>query len=173
VDGKPSRSLITGGAIVGVAVLVTLILLIVFTRSGTDQDNVDTSPPGGVSAYNPPPAISTTDSPPDTYTDDTTTTDPADDSPAAVVQAYYNAVDARDYQTAWQLGGDNFDMSYSVFVNGYATTASDDLIVTDTNGDTVDIDLTAQWTDGSTHQFEGSYIVTNGQIVSGKLHKIS
>ncbi len=173
----PNRLLLTFGAILGVAVVVAVTLLVVLGRSdgpqGTaiESSNGDNSVAGPVSTE-PPLVLSTTGSAPEFFSDEPTTTDPSGD-PATVVQNYYVAVNNRDFQTAWQLGGDNLGRSYTAFVNGYATTVSDEITVVGTIGNTVDVDLTAQWNDGTTHGYQGSYIVANGQIISGTLHKIS
>jgi hypothetical protein len=175
-DRTPNRLLIACGAVLGVAVIVTVILLVVLGRSDATQGTALGSSGGGDSAVGPvptepPPVVSTTDSVPESSSAEPTT-DPSDD-PATVVRNYYTAVNNRDFQTAWQLGGDNLGSSYTAFVDGYATTASDELTVVDTIGNTVDVDLTAQWNDGTIHKYGGSYTVANGQIVSGTLHKIS
>jgi hypothetical protein len=89
--------------------------------------------------------------------------------PAAVVTAFYGAINAQDYATAWALGGDNLGMSYSTFAGGFAGTAHDTLTVTGVQGDMVQVHLEALQTDGSTKVYDGSYMVQNGKIVSGTL----
>ncbi|HEX6308494.1 MAG TPA: hypothetical protein VFZ69_09925 [Longimicrobiales bacterium] len=52
---------------------------------------------------------------------------PGDPSPTAVIQAYYDAIEARDYRLAWQLWGDGGAASgqgYDEFASGFAETAS-------------------------------------------------
>lgn len=120
----------------------------------------------------PSTATTTTTAPPQhattTVTAPPTVTATAQD-PASVVTAFYNAINAQDYATAWALGGDNLGMSYSTFANGFAGTAHDTLIVTGVQGDMVQVHLEALQTDGSTKVYDGSYMVQNGQIVSGTL----
>lgn len=157
--------------------VVAVVLVVVLGRSNAPEGTTSASSHEGNSAegqvsIEPPPNLSTAGLVPE-FSSDQPTTDPSDSDPATVVQNYYTAVNNRDFQTAWQLGGDNLGRSYTTFVNGYATTVSDELTVVDTIGNTVDIDLTAQWNDGTTHEYQGSYVVANGQITSGTLHKIS
>ena len=89
--------------------------------------------------------------------------------PAAVVTAFYAAINAQDYATAWKLGGDHLGSSYSAFAAGFAGTAHDTLTVTGVQGNTVDVHLEALQSDGSTTVYDGSYQVSNGQIVEGHL----
>jgi hypothetical protein len=172
----PTGPLIVGGVILAAILIVTVVLVFALDRPGATRGTAITSSDPGGSANSgigqvpvpPPPLVSTPD-----FTTDQPTPNTSADDPATVVANYYTAVDNRDYQTAWQLGGENLHETYTAFVGGYATTVSDVLNVVDTTGDTVDVDLVAQWTDGTTHEFQGSYTVVNGQIVSGTLHKIS
>ncbi len=47
----------------------------------------------------------------------TPTPSPSATGPAAVVLAYFAAIDQRDFETAWSLGGDNLGEDYDSFVN--------------------------------------------------------
>lgn len=164
LERTPNRRLIVGGAIAAVVVIMTAIVVIVNQPhppsdspigSGGDSSSLSTTP-----AESSP--VSTTD-----------TSSAGDTEPATVVREYYTAVNNRDFPTAWQLGGANLGKSYQVFVDGYATTVKDDLTVLDTYGDTVDVELSVLWNDETTHEYRGSYTVSNGQITSGTLQKIS
>jgi hypothetical protein len=86
-------------------------------------------------------------------------------SPASVVQAYFAAINARDYEVAWSLGGDNLGQSYTQFVDGFSNTATDSVSIVSTSGNSVSIDLTATQTDGSQKHFTGTYTVS-GQAIS-------
>lgn len=86
-----------------------------------------------------------------------------------MVTAFYAAINAQDYATAWKLGGDNLGSTYSAFAAGFAGTAHDTLIVTGVRGNTVDVHLEALQSDGSMKVYDGSYQVGNGQIVEGRL----
>lgn len=93
----------------------------------------------------------------------------AEGNPAAVVVAYYDAINAGDWRTAWNLGGDHLAGSYSAFVDGFADTLSDTVTITGTDGDTVSVRLTATQTDGSDRTFAGTYRVSGGHIVAAHI----
>lgn len=92
--------------------------------------------------------------------------------PAAVVRSYYAAINAGEYALAWALGGDNIEAgSYDAFVQGFATTVSDDLTVLSVVNDAVRIHLDATQTDGSHHYYVGTYRVHNGVIVKASVQQ--
>lgn len=97
----------------------------------------------------------------------------AEPDPATVVEEFYAAINAGDYATAWRLGGDNLGESYAAFAAGFADTLNDQLTVTGTSGSTVYVDLTALHTDGTLHEYAGSYVVHNGQITYGSLRELT
>ncbi|MEY9876177.1 cytoskeletal protein RodZ [Streptacidiphilus sp. MAP12-33] len=106
-------------------------------------------------------------------TDPATTDTPSSGDPAAVVQQYYDDLNAGDYQAAWQLGADNFaGTSYSRWQSGFAGTAHVDLQVTDDPADPTlaDVVITSTQTDGSTQQYTGTYTVQGGLIVAADVH---
>ncbi|SFE32728.1 hypothetical protein SAMN05216251_102503 [Actinacidiphila alni] len=109
----------------------------------------------------------TTDASTDT---DTGTATPADD-PRAVVAAYFDAINNRDWPTAWRLGGQNLDSDYDTFVRGYATTEHDTVSVVSVEpaaaGQVVRLTLDATQTDGTTQSYDAAYTVSDGVIVSG------
>jgi hypothetical protein len=98
-------------------------------------------------------------------------TPPPAADPASVVGAYYNAINAHDYATAWNLGGKNLGGSYASFSSGFADTANDVLTVNGESGDTVDVQVHAVHTDGSTADYSGTYTVQSGEIVQGSLQR--
>ena len=170
--GARNQRLIIGGVVLGVVAIVTLVLVVLGQPRTSPDAAIGSSDSNTVSTVpTEPTPVSTTDL--TSTTDEPTTTQPPADDPATVVRNFYTAVNNRDFQTAWQLGGQNLGKPYQTFVDGYATTVSDNLTVLDTNGDTVDVDLTAQWSDGTNHEYRGSYAVSNGQITSGTLQQIS
>ncbi|MEU9407557.1 hypothetical protein AB0E08_18010 [Streptomyces sp. NPDC048281] len=140
--------------------------------AGTDDQPVYTDPttasawPYGDTAT--PEATAT-----DGYYGDPTDTETASPSatasggPSDVVTAYFAAISARDYRTAWSLGGKNLDSSYDSFVSGYATTERDTVTVVSVAGDEVQVTLDAVQTDGTTKSFDATYTVQNGVITSG------
>jgi hypothetical protein len=103
-------------------------------------------------------------------TSDATTAAPSSTMSAAeVVEAYYAAINAGDYQTAWDLGGDNLDPTYTAFVNGFSSTSHDSLTITASQGDTVSVTLNATQSNGSDQTYSGTYTVTGGHIASAQL----
>ncbi|GAA2041552.1 hypothetical protein GCM10009839_50030 [Catenulispora yoronensis] len=92
---------------------------------------------------------------------------------AAVVTAFYAAINAQNYATAWQLGGDNLGFTYDAFAAGFAGTAHDTLTITGVQGNTVQVHLEALQSDGSTKVYEGFYVVQNGAIVEGRLTQLA
>jgi len=89
------------------------------------------------------------------------------------VEAYYDAINARDYRAAWALvGGSRFGQTYDEFAAGFADTAHDALTITGVDGDTVTVKLVATHSDGSTHTFRGTYTVRGGRIVEGHLRQV-
>jgi eukaryotic-like serine/threonine-protein kinase len=89
---------------------------------------------------------------------------PAPPDAAAVVQAYYDAINAGDYAQAWQLGGDNLGSSYSSFVAGFSDTVLDTLDITKEAGQTVFVTITALNADSSQQTYAGDYTVAGTAI---------
>ncbi|MFB9682553.1 hypothetical protein [Amycolatopsis plumensis] len=96
---------------------------------------------------------------------------PRQTTEAGVVIAYYDAINRRDFATAWSLGGSHIagGGGYTKYANGFATTVWDTLTVTDVRGSTVHVVLSAVQTDGSTRTFSGTYTVSGGVIVGSHL----
>jgi tRNA A-37 threonylcarbamoyl transferase component Bud32 len=87
-------------------------------------------------------------------------------SPDAVVTAFYNAINNRDYATAYKL--DTYVQSrqkYGVFKSGFTGTIHDNLTITGVTGDVVSFDLTASQSNGTIKTYSGTYTVQNGEIV--------
>lgn len=116
--------------------------------TATPTQAAQTSPPASAPATAPPPA-----SPPGL-------------TPAGVVEAYFAAINSRDYTEAWSLGGDNLGQSYGTFVAGFADTAEDTIESLTPNGATVNVQFMATNTDGTTAGYAGTYTVT-GQAITG------
>ncbi|MFD4507994.1 hypothetical protein [Streptomyces sp. NPDC058457] len=91
----------------------------------------------------------------------------ASSGPGGVVTAYFAAISARDYQTAWALGGKNLDSSYDSFVSGYSTTEQDTIAIVSVTGTKVRLTIEALQTDGTTHSYDATYTVQDGVITSG------
>lgn len=89
--------------------------------------------------------------------------------PAAVVRAYFAAINQRDYRRAWRLGGDRLGQSYAQFAAGFAGTARDVVRIVSVTGGSVAIKLTAIQSDGRKLVFTGTYSVTRGKITGSAL----
>ncbi|WP_405730766.1 hypothetical protein OG607_31715 [Streptomyces sp. NBC_01537] len=88
--------------------------------------------------------------------------------PQAVVVAYFEAINNRDYQTAWDLGGKNLDDDYATFASGFATTQRDTISVVSVQGTDVRLILDALSTDGTSRSYDATYTVRDGEITSGR-----
>lgn len=93
------------------------------------------------------------------------------DGPEATVTAYFEAINNRDFQAAWELGGKNLDPDYDHFVAGFETTERDEVTVTGTTGDEVSLTVVAWETDGTRTTYEGTYTVTDGVITSADMRE--
>ena len=93
--------------------------------------------------------------------------------PVATLRAYIAAINGRDYDRAWSLGGRNTGTSYSSFVSGFSTTAADTLTIVSVSDDVVTARLTARQTDGAVDTYEGTYTVDNGVIVGFDVLQVS
>jgi hypothetical protein len=167
--GKKRSPAVIAGSALGVVLIVTVIVSLT-----QGNDSPATTPASGTditTGYYPTPTPTTTRYTPPTTYQPSETEDPSD--PATVVTNYYAAVDRHDYQTAWDLGGANFGKSYTTFVKGYETTASETLTVLNTSGNTVNIDLAAVQSNGAIRYYEGSYTVSDGKITHGTLRLTS
>jgi hypothetical protein len=91
--------------------------------------------------------------------------------PRGVVTAFFDAINSRDYSTAWQLGGENLDSDYDTFVRGYATTRRDTITIvsvrTAARQSVVRLALDAEQTDGTSQSYDAAYTVTDGEITHG------
>jgi len=177
-----------GLVVVGVPLVLVLLLTLVGKLSGGD-DNSGLSgstwsgssgwpsmseTTEGASEWTPEETPVVSDSPTPSPSDSPTpslTLSPSDSTgpetgPEAVVNAYFAAINNRDYRTAWDLGGKNLDRDYETFAGGFATTQSDTVIVNSVAGDEVALTLEANQTDGTTKTFENVYTVSGGEIVS-------
>ncbi len=96
---------------------------------------------------------------------------PATSSPGTVVTEFYDAINAGDYQKAWDLGGKNLGHGYDTFAGGFANTQHDAITIGSTHGDVVHVDLDAEMTDGSHQSWTGTYTVRGGVIVAGHLRR--
>jgi hypothetical protein len=100
------------------------------------------------------------------------TSPPANPDPASIVQKFIDAINARDYGKAWDLGGKNLGRPYKAFAAGFADTRHDTLIILAVHGRTVAVRLIADHYDGQRAIFEGSYAVEQGEIIGARLHGV-
>jgi len=97
---------------------------------------------------------------------------PSAATPSAVVEQYFADINAGDYAGAWAIGGKNIQGgSFTSFVQGFATTASDSVTIVSTNGDTVQMQLDALQTDGTHKYFAGTYTVRDGVLVAADVRR--
>ncbi|POX60742.1 hypothetical protein C3492_25645 [Streptomyces sp. Ru62] len=139
--------------------------------SGGYDPSPATPAPDTSTAYETPTWASTDSADPtDTASAPAGTESPeASDSPSGTVTSFFEAINERDYRTAWDLGGKNLDASYSSFVSGFATTERDDVTIESVQGDTVWVDLLARQTDGTQKSYSGRYTVVDGVITDASM----
>jgi hypothetical protein len=120
-----------------------------------------------------PTTVAPATAPPTTIPPTTARPRPKPADPATIVRRFYRAINDRDYQTAWALGGKNLGRSYQTFVAGFADTDHDDLRITAVRGQLVDVRLVATQ-DGGTRQtvYVGTYRVVDGVISGGHLEVV-
>ncbi|MEU9693097.1 hypothetical protein [Amycolatopsis japonica] len=106
----------------------------------------------------------------------TQTVYPAPSVPVAqTVIAFYDAINRRDFLTAWNLGGQRLAKggTFASWSSGYATTSWAAVTVRSVSGNTVYVDLSARQTDGSLRTFSGSYTVSGGVITAANMKRLS
>ena len=94
----------------------------------------------------------------------------------AVVQQYYDYLNAKDFSAAWDMGGRYIGgCDYSSWVAGYSTTSWVTLSTWDyyPGYNAVGVTISATQTDGSVRTYAGSYTVNNGAITSASITQIS
>lgn len=102
------------------------------------------------------------------------TTTLATSAAVTVVQQYFAAINARDFQRAWDLGGKNLHRGdYASFVQGFSTTLNDTITSVSGEGDAVHVTLVATQTSGERRTYQGTYTVRNGVIVAAKVIRSS
>jgi hypothetical protein len=92
-------------------------------------------------------------------------------TPWSVVSEYYGDIESGDYGDAYALlsSGSVTGQSYPQFAGGFACTTVEDLAEVGATGDTVTVSLEALQCSGSVNQYEGTYTVHNGLIVSADM----
>ncbi len=98
--------------------------------------------------------------------------------PAAVVRAYFKAINEHRYLRAWRLvgggtAGSSAGTAFPQFRNGYVGTRLDKLTVLSTKGDVVTARLMALQDDGIIKIYQGTYTVSGGMIIASDVHLVS
>ncbi len=98
--------------------------------------------------------------------------------PAAVVRAYFAAINEHRYLKAWQLvgggtSGSSAGTAFPQFRNGFAGTLRDTVKIISISGDTVTARLRALQDNGVLKIYQGSYTVANGIITASDVRLIS
>jgi hypothetical protein len=93
--------------------------------------------------------------------------------PASTVEAYYAAINAKNYRLAWKLGGSTTTASYAEFAAGFSTTSKDAFTLISVSGDVVTGRLSALQSDGTTQVYEGTYTVSKNLITQFNVQQIS
>jgi hypothetical protein len=88
--------------------------------------------------------------------------------PRAVVEAYFAAINARDWRKVWNLGGKNFSHTYRGMIAGYRGTSRDVLTRIAAHGNRVSVRFAAHHTNGVVETYRASYLVRNGVITAGR-----
>jgi hypothetical protein len=93
--------------------------------------------------------------------------------PAAVAQAYYAAVDQRDWPRAWQLAGgksrDYGTAAYRQWVGGYSCTVRDHVTRITVKGNSLLVFVRALETGGVTQDYKFSYVVRHGVLTHPRM----
>lgn len=93
-------------------------------------------------------------------------------TPSQTVLQYIDAINERNYRTAWELGGRNLGGSYDHFVAGFADTAHYSVTIVSVSGDVVSLRLASRGVNGMTQHYEGTYTVRDGVIRAASLHQV-
>ena len=170
---------------IGIVLILVVVLILVagFGATVLGRSLNQSSAPVATPAPTSPPDVTSTSPPATTGASETTAPPPSETTgpparpapapPDRVVEAYYEAINARDYRAAWALvGGNRFGQTYDEFAAGFADTVHDDLTITGVNGDAVTVKLVATRSDGSTRAYRGTYTVRGGRIVEGHLRQV-
>jgi opacity protein-like surface antigen len=92
---------------------------------------------------------------------------------AAVAQAYYAAVNQRDWPRAWQLAGGNSrgygTAAYRQWVGGYTCTVRDHVTKITVKGNSLLVLVRALETGGITQDYKFSYVVRHGVLTHPRM----
>jgi hypothetical protein len=92
-------------------------------------------------------------------------------TPQSVVRHFYASISSHDWPAVWRLGGRNLGAgpyaSYSGMISGYQGTVRDVLTELHASGDTVAGRFFAYQSGGIVADYQFSYVVRDGVIISG------
>ena len=91
-------------------------------------------------------------------------------NPAAVVRAYYTAINNGDFAKAWALGGKNLGQNFATFVAGFAADSNIGITSLTSAGNTVTAKAREVELDGETEVVNLTYTVVNGVITAVTEH---
>jgi hypothetical protein len=99
--------------------------------------------------------------------------DPGATSPEETVRAFYAAVESKNYDVAWELGGRNLGKNPDLesFAAGYKDTLSSETRIVEVDGNFVTVEVTATERTKTGTQvsiYVGTYEVVENEIISGK-----
>lgn len=143
----PARTSSGGaGAAIGVIVILAAAAAVVLFLASTSHASATSSPtPGRVQAS----------------------------TPAAVAQAYYAAVNQRDWPRAWQLAGgksrDYGTAAYRHWVSGYGCTVQDHVTRITVKGNSLLVFVRARETGGVIQDYKFSYVVRHGVLTQPRM----
>jgi hypothetical protein len=89
-------------------------------------------------------------------------------APRAVVVAYVAAINARDWQRVWRLGGDRLSPSYHAMVTGYAATVRDEIRSIRVTGDQVTVQIRGYRRHARTLNYRIDFTVRDGVIAAAR-----
>jgi serine/threonine protein kinase len=137
------------------AVLVAAAgVALVIHLSGQTSALPDRVPSTGATTPSPSPSVST----------------PTRPSPAAVVRAYYKAINSGNFARAWALGGKNLGQNFTAFVAGLAQYSNIGITSLTGTGNTVTARAKEVGLDGATSVISLTYTVVNGVITAVHQH---
>jgi hypothetical protein len=94
---------------------------------------------------------------------------PSSSTAAKTMINFWDAINRRDWQRVWDLGGSNLGGSYTQMINGYDSTADVSGTVYQDDGQQVAVAVLARESDGRTQLYRGDYHVVGGVIQTGAL----
>ena len=100
----------------------------------------------------------------------TSVSSPARPDPAAVVRAYYKAINNGNFAKAWALGGKNLGQNFATFVAGFAQDTNVGIMSLTATGNTVTAKTQAVEFDGETEVLNLTYTIVNGVITAVSEH---